>query len=147
MAIGDGRYEEPITRTSRGSTKIIFGTIPSRQPKPDQNADHPVELGPVFANDLAIQAISGKSKLFPVGSVLVREKLAKKGDTLPQLLAVMIKRESGFNPAGGDWQFLVTNGSKTKVKLKQKSGECLACHYSAKDTDFVHPLLWVANEQ
>jgi Cytochrome P460 len=147
VAIGDGRYQDPITHNSRGTTRIIFGTTPSRQHKDNKEADHPVEFGPVFANDLAIQAISGKTKLFPTGSVLVREKLAKKGNTQPELLAVMIKREKGFNPDGGDWQFLITNAANTKVKLRQKTGECLNCHYSVRDTDFVHPLLWVANEQ
>jgi len=59
----------------------------------------------------------------------------------------MIKREKGFNPDGGDWQFLIANAAKTKVKLRQKTGECLNCHYAVRDTDYVHPLLWVANEQ
>jgi hypothetical protein len=52
----------------------------------------------------------------------------------------MIKRERGYNPAGGDWQFLLTDGSMNKVKLKQKKGQCLDCHQSQRDTDFVYPL-------
>jgi hypothetical protein len=52
----------------------------------------------------------------------------------------MIKRQKGFNPKGGDWQFLLTDGVGVKIKLQQKKGECLDCHQSQKSSDFVFPL-------
>ena len=94
----------------------------------------------MFANDLALLAIRGQKTRFPEGSIIVREKLAKVGDTEPNLLAVMIKRETGYNPDGGDWQFLLTNGKGTKVRVNQRRGDCLSCHLNAAATDFVHPL-------
>jgi len=139
VAIGDGRKNTEIS-SSRGTTRLIFGTIPSRMHKDNPDADHTVEVGPVFVNDLALDALSGKTQVFPVGSIIVREKLAKTTDTVPELLAVMIKREKGFNPDGGDWQFLLTNSQKTKVKLNQKTGECLDCHQTEAVRDFIHPL-------
>jgi len=140
VTIGDGRYEVPAVGTSQGTTRIVFGTVPSRAATRPANADHETTVGLVFANDLALQAITGKTKLFPEGAVLVREKLSKPGDTQPELLAVMIKRERGFNPNGGDWQFLVTNGERTKIKLNQRKGECLDCHQYQSTSDYVHPL-------
>ena len=112
--------------------------LPRRASKPSE-AEHP-ELGPVFVNELASQSIKAKSIAFPEGSVIVREKPSKSGDTKPELLAVMIKREKGFNPDGGDWQFLLINGAGTKVKLSQKTGDCLDCHRTQSKTDFVYPL-------
>jgi Cytochrome P460 len=70
----------------------------------------------------------------------VREKFSKPTDTKPEMLAVMIKREFGFNPDGGDWEFVLVNGAGTNLKLKQKQGDCLDCHRSQQDNDFVFPL-------
>ena len=97
-------------------------------------------LGPVFVNELASKSIKTQSKPFPEGSIIVREKPSKSGDKDPEVLAVMIKRESGFNPDGGDWQFLLINGPRTKVKLNQKTGQCLDCHSTQAKTDYVYPL-------
>ena len=92
--------------------------------------------GVVYANDLARRALEGRTK-FPAGSVIVREKLASPDAATPQLLAVMFKRAPGFNPGGGDWEFLTVNGALTKVTKRQKQGDCLDCHASQRKHDFV----------
>ena len=97
------------------------------------------QLGVIYANEVALKAVDSNSRVFPVGSIFVREKTSPT-DSKPELLAVMIKRESGFNPDGGDWQFLLTDGEKKKVKVRQKSGECLNCHYRQRENDFVFPV-------
>jgi len=74
-----------------------------------------------------------------VGSVIVREKLSRETDVIPQIVAVMIKRAPGFNPKGGDWEFLTADGGLTKVGERQKTGSCLECHSSQADRDFVFP--------
>jgi len=72
----------------------------------------------------------------------VREKFAKPDDTEPELLAVMIKREQGFNPDRGNWLFLVSNGKMTKVTQRQKRGECVDCHAGYQfNNDLVFPLV------
>jgi hypothetical protein len=95
--------------------------------------------GVVYANEPARKAMGGKTK-FPPGSVIVREKLSKPDDAAPQLLAVMFKRAPGFNPKGGDWEFLTVDGGLTKITKRQKKGSCLDCHASQRDRDFVFPV-------
>jgi hypothetical protein len=97
------------------------------------------DLGIVYVNEEGQKAMTAKDQ-FPIGSIVVREKPSQEKDAKPELLAVMIKRERGFNPDGGDWLFVTTNGAMTKVKSKQKKGECLACHITQSKTDFVYPL-------
>ena len=109
---------------------------------PEQESKKPVDhsqLGVIYANDKALEGIGLSLKTFPVGSIFVREKLSPT-TSKPELLAVMIKRESGFNPEASDWQFLLTDGNKKKVKLNQKTGECLNCHWQKKESDFVFPV-------
>ena len=94
--------------------------------------------GVVYANGPAHKAFSrAAGDGFPVGSVIVREKLSKPDDPAPQLLAVMAKRAPGFNPKGGDWEFLTVNGGLTRVTGRQKGGSCLGCHASRRERDFV----------
>lgn len=95
-------------------------------------------FGVVYANPLARAALGkGAGAKFPAGSVLVREKLTGPGDHAPQLLVVMFKRAPGFNPAGGDWEFLTVDGGLRKVKDRRKTGSCLECHASRRESDFV----------
>jgi hypothetical protein len=103
--------------------------------------DNGVSFGVVYANELARKVIaSGNRGTFPKGSIIVREKLIKADDKEPQLLAVMIKRERGFNPSGGDWLFLTADGAKAKIGERQKKGSCLSCHKSQSKSDLVFPL-------
>jgi hypothetical protein len=48
----------------------------------------------------------------------------------------MIKRDAGFNPKGGDWEFLILTGDAANVKSHEKTGGCLECH-SRSANDFV----------
>jgi Cytochrome P460 len=113
---------------------------PKPQAKQNDSASHEnfKSYGVVYANKLASQAYTEtKSQVFPVGSIIVREKLSRPDANQPDLLAVMIKREPGFNPAGGDWLFLTVDGAASKVIKRMKKGACLECHRSARERDFV----------
>ena len=133
----------PLITTSRGKTTINlndFGAPHSGGGGKKQN-DHDSTFGVVYANDLAREALAGDGRAkFPVGSIIVREKLARLEATQPELVAVMIKRAPGFNPKGGDWEFLTADGMLTKVRERQKKGSCLNCHSSQAASDFVFPL-------
>jgi len=116
--------------------------VPQRTPKDEsKDKNHVVDgvvYGVVYANPTARMALKvwGTPK-FPAGSVIVRETLAKPGDEKPVLLVAMVKRAPGFNPKGGDWEFLTVEPSLTKIKARQKKGSCLDCHSSQRERDFI----------
>jgi hypothetical protein len=90
-------------------------------------------------NDLArIALLDGKQAKFPRGATIVREKLLTETSLTPELLSVMTKREKGFNPNTGDWEFLVIDGSLGQVQKHHTQVECLVCHSLEKDRDFVY---------
>lgn len=134
----------PLVITSRGNTTIYpeglavpVGPSPSRR----EDKSHGASYGVVYANDLAREALASDGRVkFPVGSTIVREKLPREDATQPELVAVMIKRAAGFNPKGGDWEFITTDGMLTKVSERQKKGSCLECHSSQAAKDFIFPL-------
>ncbi|MBC7911920.1 MAG: cytochrome P460 family protein [Pyrinomonadaceae bacterium] len=93
----------------------------------------------MYVNELARPAMmtTEAKPAFSVGSIIVREKLTGSESATPELLTVMVKRAKGFNPDASDWEFIVLNGAATETRLRQKVGNCQACHISQKDTDFV----------
>lgn len=138
----------PRVYTSRGTTRIFNeGEVvphsgrPAPAP-PKREATHVesgTSYGVVYANERARAAFDRlEPAAFPAGSVIVREKLNNPGDASPLMLAVMLKRAPGFNPAGGDWEFLLVDGAASKVVERQKKGSCLDCHASQRERDFVY---------
>lgn len=75
---------------------------------------------------------------FPVGATIVKEKLAhaKVGYELAAL-GLMIKREPGFNPSYGDWQFGYWDTTNGLTAGSDEQAYCGDCHAFA-DTDFVY---------
>lgn len=139
LPVGDGF----TIISSGGKTRFIFprpgaGLEPSRS---KHTHDVSGSYGVVYVNDLGRAAmLSDQPSVFPTGSIIVREKLAKIDDARPQLLAVMVKRERGFSHKTGDWEFLTVDGALIKILQRSKKGECLDCHESQRARDFVFAL-------
>ncbi len=113
--------------------------IPPEEDKPQKN---PHEKGNqtfarVFANDLANAEIYKAAPKFPVGAIIVREKLLNAEDTKPELVTVMVKREKGSSAKTGDWEYLVIDGAMDRVKQRETVSSCSKCHANAAQTDFV----------
>src|SRR5262245_61639650 len=92
----------------------------------------------VYVNDVGKEAMmEQRLPVFPEGSVIVKEKLTAKDSTSPELLTVMRKREAGYDPDNGNWEYLVFDGAGQKAQANGKLEKCQACHLSQKATDYV----------
>lgn len=92
----------------------------------------------VFVNSVGREAMMTKQEpKFPVGSMVVKEKFGKPDSTNPELLTAMIKREAGYNPEGGDWEYLVLDGAASKIVERGKLTRCSGCHVPYKRSDFI----------
>lgn len=97
---------------------------------------------------------------YPVGTAILKEKLQPvaapnqppanpapsannkaNGPPAPQytteLFTGMLKREAGYNPAGGDWEYFVISGDANKLLARGKIDSCIDCHQAYKSTDYV----------
>lgn len=90
----------------------------------------------VYVNDIGKPAMFNPSSTFAVGSVIVKEKLPTPAAE-PELMTVMVKREKGFNPESGDWEYLILDPIKTSILERGKLESCQKCHLEKKDSDFV----------
>ena len=92
----------------------------------------------VYVNAVGRPAMMEQAKpSFPEGSVIVKEKLSDKSSQTPELLTVMIKRGKGFNNESGDWEYMVVDGSGTKVEAQGKLENCQGCHQANQQKDYV----------
>lgn len=92
----------------------------------------------VYVNEVGRRAMLGqKNPNFPEGSVIVKEKLPAQDSLKPELLTVMIKQKRGFNPASGDWEYMVVDGTGTKVEGRGNLQNCQSCHLANQKTDYI----------
>jgi hypothetical protein len=98
----------------------------------------------VYMNENAATAFEGGSKVYPVGSAIVKQKALRghresnNGKPAKSVIAGvggMIKRTAGFDPKNGDWEnFYFEDPSKIESGKMQS---CTKCHRGAKTSDFV----------
>ncbi len=99
----------------------------------------------VYVNDKGKSAMLGnRRKRFPVGSLVIKEKweapdgreLSTPSHLKLKLMTVMLKREAGYNPKRGDWEYLVVN-AKGSLLERGKIKKCQTCHQEQQASDYL----------
>jgi hypothetical protein len=79
-----------------------------------------------------------EGKPLPPGAVVVKEKYADWEATGPlQAYAVMTKREAGYDPGGGDWEYAYVTLVPERKESRGRLAGCAGCHASAKERDYL----------
>lgn len=96
----------------------------------------------VFVNEKGKHAMASPEPIFPVGSVIVKEKFEANSKSTapsnpkPNLLTVMVKRDKGYDSPNGDWEYFTAAGNG-KVNSKTLSTKhCQSCHQGKKSSDY-----------
>lgn len=75
---------------------------------------------------------------FDEGAVIVKEKYVNGAEGLELVaIAMMIKREPGFAPAQGDWDYAYYEPQLGTIQTQEQSTYCSGCHSGASATDYV----------
>jgi len=79
-----------------------------------------------------------EGKPLPTGAVVAKEKYLGV-PPVGQLhgYAVMTKREAGYYPEGGDWEYEYVTLVSERKETRGRLANCAACHASAKERDFL----------
>ena len=110
----------------------------ARQSRMEAGNPHRHKFITVYVNNIGRHAMmQEKVPRFPQGSVIVKEKLPAEDSTKPELLTVMTKREPGYNPQNGDWEYMALDGSGESVQARGRLESCQGCHMMVKATDYV----------
>jgi len=79
-----------------------------------------------------------QGRQLPVGAVVVKEKYMDRLASGPmQAYAVMVKREAGYDPGGGDWEYAYVRLAPEREVSRGRLAECAGCHASARDRDYL----------
>ena len=65
---------------------------------------------------------------FPVGSIIVKEKLEAIDSSAAEFYTIMVKREADFDPDHGNWQFLTMNEKRSSLNVPANVEKCQSCH-------------------
>lgn len=90
----------------------------------------------VFSNEAGALPVFDPWGKFPEGSLLLKEKLGKE-DGKPQLFTGMLKREKGYFPETGDWEFFTVDAGASKITERGKLANCATCHQDYAQKDYV----------
>jgi len=101
----------------------------------------------VYMNEPAAESFKDIADGYPVGSVIAKEKVAdiapanfysNSTDTeeeKPNAVGGMVKREPGYDPENGDWEYFYFEDPAEVYSGRIAS--CVECHAGARDTDHV----------
>lgn len=97
-----------------------------------QESPHSDRFSNVYVNEIGAEAsgIFGE-RTFPVGTVLVKEKLLEVDDAVAAGIGMMFKREAGFDSAAGDWEYMYWENGELGQDTTQLA-HCQACHYKGE---------------
>lgn len=127
---------EPAVFHSRIAIQCYMPT--PEQSRLEKQNPHRDKFVTVYVNDAGRRAMLEElHPRFPEGTLIVKEKLSARDSSEPELLTAMYKREAGYDPKGGDWEYLVLDGRGRDVRAHGKLESCRACHQTYPDTDFV----------
>jgi hypothetical protein len=74
---------------------------------------------------------------YPVGTTVVKVKWWNEADKAPTAVAAMIKREAGYDPDHGDWEYVYTTlGAKPETQ-RGNLESCIQCHRIKKEEDYL----------
>ena len=93
----------------------------------------------VLMDITAEAALKSGTEIFPVGAVVVKEKVAhqypylKEAPRRPNSVTGMIKRAPGYDPQNGDWEYFIQEAGAPLEK--GKIATCIGCHAKTPGPD------------
>jgi hypothetical protein len=97
----------------------------------------------IFMNEAAEKSFAAGARIYPVGSVIIKEKRAASYVISAQAavggdfrgVGGMVKRAAGFDPEHDDWEYFYFDHPSNIEQGRISS--CIACHSSARSSDYI----------
>lgn len=116
---------------------------PGADGSPPKNAA-PKDAGPhsdyychIFINDLGLPTMKTGKGEYPIGTVIVKQKFYDPEGTRTEFFTLMRKREDGYDPDNGNWEYSTVDQTATKILSRGRTESCIGCHSDYTETDYV----------
>jgi hypothetical protein len=87
----------------------------------------------IYMNPVAKRSYDAGIILYPIGSVIIKEKIDYSGKMTA--IGGMVKRFQNFDAKAGDWEYFYAPAGHSPSAGQIQS--CVDCHLGAKQTDYV----------
>lgn len=110
---------------------------------PKNLADHTTLTGKqdaailVYVSPEAANAFTEEHYPLPEGTIVLKEKFSSPDAASPELYTGMLKREKGYNPKAGDWEFFTLTGDRGAITSRGRTDSCMDCHQQYAKSDFL----------
>ncbi len=112
--------------------------IPTAKEKEDApHAPHRDAYYHVYVSRAGQKAMESRIDKFPRGTMVVKQKFSDPEGKSPELFTLMQKREPGYDPEHGDWEYAIVNRTATQVLARGRLESCIDCHKAYARTDYV----------
>jgi hypothetical protein len=91
----------------------------------------------VFVNEAGLETMRSGKGVYPVGTVIVKQKFTDKQGTQTELFTVLQKMEDGYDSENGDWEYSTVDHSAKNILSRGRIESCIDCHKAYEATDYV----------
>ena len=113
------------------------GTMLCRRPSSMPHSPHGEHWIHVFVSPGGRMALVSGKGAYPVGTIILKQKFFDAAGTQTDFYTGMRKREPGYNPDLGDWEFFTLESGGKTVTARGRIESCMECHSKYKATDSV----------
>jgi hypothetical protein len=91
----------------------------------------------IYASKDAAAVVQTGQGTYPVGAVVLKRKYSDASGKTTELYTGMLKREKGYNPVSGDWEYFILSSDGKIVQKQGKLADCMACHAAYSSSDYI----------
>ena len=91
----------------------------------------------VYVNPIAKETMISGEGVYPVGSLVIKSKLATPESKRAELFTVMQKMPAGYDADHGDWKYSVIDGKSYRQLAVGRIDSCIDCHAAYQETDYI----------
>jgi hypothetical protein len=131
------QHQRPaMVRVTEEPFRVVWGGLELCN-RPAMRAPHEDHWIHVFISPGGTNAMRTGKGTYPVGTVILKQKFLDGAGTKTDFYTGMRKREAGYNPELGDWEFFALDLTGETVIARGKIESCMDCHSKYAKTDFV----------
>lgn len=90
----------------------------------------------VYVSPAGYEILLKGQGIHPLGTYILKEKFLDARGEKTDFYTGMRKREPGYNPDLGDWEFFTLDARGQEVTARGKIDSCMGCHRAWKNSDF-----------
>lgn len=140
-------HRREMTRVTAKPFRVEWAGSPlCQRPNVISHSPHGMHWIHVFVSSIGTNAMAKGKGTYPVGTVILKQKFLDAAGTNTDFYTGMRKRETGYNPELGDWEFFILDRGGSMVTARGRIESCMDCHAKYPATDFVSRRYLIAKD-